>query len=207
MNRSFYGYFEKKIKMTSSIKTKTDFSVTDIRGAKMSLIKVGERPGFIMRISSDGVDIGIDMTEKSLHKLQHYLNIRFPAKTKHKRKRKINKATSRLKRAIKDIKICKAKIEAFNEICNCVCDEMVLFPECVMNGRKKRALSAARSVITYVVRAKTNLSYPDMAEMFGEKTHTSSLLRIKNYKDTNKYRDRTFGEIVLAVSQKIGKYD
>ena len=186
---------------------KTQFAITDIRKARLSLIHVGDRPGCIAKIRCNGEAVGIDMTEKDLRKLQAYLNKRFAAKKKKRQRKqtpKMKAADRMLERAIKNVKVCKKKTAMFDRIFHAVCAEMVLFPECVTNGLKHRKLCDARIVATYLVRKHTDLSYPDIADLFGEKSHASALLRVRKYKELQNNGDDTLERIAQAVERELG---
>ncbi len=191
------------MKVISDDKLKIEFRATDIAKSKFAVINVPDHEGRVLRIiDEDGQRLGVLLDNEALRRLQRYLNDKWPVKIKLTRSqgRKIGKAF-RVK------KICEDNIVKFNKIMQRVCQEMELMPEAVLSGKKFRVLSDARTVISYLVRRNTDMSYPDIADMFNEKTHVSSFDRVRKYKKSGYARihnGRTLKQIVEVIETEIG---
>ncbi len=177
----------------SNIRTKIKaiITITDSLGEKMSLLSFSDQKGKVIRVSNSEGESAIYMNDESLQKLQRCLNKMFPAKIKQS----------------KQSMVCQENINQFDKILQSVCLQMELMPEAVSSGRKFRELSKARMVICYLARKHTSMSYPDLADMFGEKTPASSLVRVWKYKercDTKKHNGQTLGIIAGRVEEDLG---
>lgn len=186
----------------SNIRTKIKaiITITDSLGEKMSLLSFSDQKGKVIRVSNSEGESAIYMNDESLQKLQRCLNKMFPSKFKQTMAKKIERA-NRVET------VCQENINQFDKILQSVCLQMELMPEAVSSGRKFRELSKARMVICYLARKHTSMSYPDLADMFGEKTHASSLVRVWKYKercDTKKHNGQTLGIIAGRVEEDLG---
>jgi len=188
------------MKPQTAKRIKTEFQTTDVLKAELVIMDVQYQVGKIIRITdSEGKRTAIAMDVQAMLRLQKYINKAYPIKEK---KSKLTTA----RKAVKKKKACDMKAERFNTIAVAVCREMILVPAAVMGGRRFRELSDARKIITYLARKYVDMSYPEIADMFGEKCHSSPLFRmtgLKKYEHTRKCNGRSLHEIKRAVEKKL----
>ena len=173
--------------------------MTDIQKSELVVIKITGQDGKVLRIvDGDGGIAAITMADKDMIRLQRYINTAYPLKAKCVR-------LAKAKKAVETKKVCEVKTAKFDAIVQAVCDKMGLTPDAVLSGKKFRELCDARTVITYLAR-KCSMSYPELADLFNEKTHASALIRIRAYHMNARSRIRngqTLEQIALAVQQEL----
>lgn len=190
------------MKVMSDDKLEIEFRATGITKSKLAVINVPGQEGRVVRIiDGDGQRLGCLLDNEALRGLQRYLNIKWPPNAKLSRSQ-----SCKVRKAFRVKEICEHEMAKFNKLVQCVCREMELMPEAVLGGRKFRVLSDARMAISYLARRHTDLSYPDLADMFGEKTHASSLIRVREYKKrgyTRIHNGRTLKQIVDVIGTEL----
>lgn len=188
------------MKVISDNKSKIEFSVTDILKSELAIIKAASQEGRVLRITDgDGRAAAVTMDDKAMVRLQRYLNKVYPTEAE---KSRIGKA----RKASRIIKASKIKAEQFGLIAQAVCQEMNLTLDVVLGGMKFRELCDARKIITYLAKKYANMSYPEIADMFGEKTRVAAMVRIKAYdrfKHERLHNGRTLHKIAETVKQEL----
>jgi len=185
--------------MPPTPKVKEQFNVVDIRGTQLSIVTVSGHPDKIFKLIDKNSVVGMNMSKLTLQKLQSYLNRLYPVKIKASR-------LNSLQGTIRKKDLCESGIVMYDNICKRVCKEMNIAVDEIAGVRRLRRIVYARSIICYLVRKHTKLSYTDLCGLM-LKTHPTTLTLERRYlrdKGIVKYSGVLLSEIAYKVEEFLG---